>query len=155
MSGKTKCATCAVAKIVFKKCAVGKNKNTEALAFGSAVCWFICPVTLCLFLSFILAVSSFRLAGNLFISLVFCQIHPYLAVYLQYMLKLYIFSQLAHRLKRNTYHSTLVRSYRLEQPLRSGDKQDATAKLPPFFSSPDGSRKPEATCLPSGRDLSG
>jgi len=53
-----------LAKIVFKKCAVGKNKNTEALAFGSAVCWFICPVTLCLFLSFILAVSSFRLAGN-------------------------------------------------------------------------------------------
>jgi len=53
-----------LAKIVFKKCAVGKNKNTEALAFGSAVCWFICPVTLCLFLSFILVVSSFRLAGN-------------------------------------------------------------------------------------------
>ena len=53
-----------VAKIVFKKCAVGKNKNTEALAFGSAVWWFICPVTLFLFLSFILAVSSFRLAGN-------------------------------------------------------------------------------------------
>jgi hypothetical protein len=53
-----------LAKIVFKKCAVGKNKNTEALAFGSAVCWFICLVTLCLFLSFILAVSSFRLAGN-------------------------------------------------------------------------------------------
>ena len=104
---------------------------------------------------FLVVVSSFTLAGNLFISLVFCQIHPYLAVYLQYMLKLYIFSQLAHRLKRNTYHSTLVRSYRLEQPLRSGDKQDATAKLPPFFSSPDGSRKPEATCLPSGRDLSG
>lgn len=26
-----------LAKIVFKKCAVGKNKNTEALAFGSAV----------------------------------------------------------------------------------------------------------------------
>jgi hypothetical protein len=24
-------------KIVFKKCAVGKNKNAEALAFGSAV----------------------------------------------------------------------------------------------------------------------
>jgi len=24
-------------KIVFKKCAMGKNKNTEALAFGSAV----------------------------------------------------------------------------------------------------------------------
>ena len=24
-------------KIDFKKCAVGKNKNTEALAFGSAV----------------------------------------------------------------------------------------------------------------------
>ena len=53
-----------LAKIVFKKCAVKKNKNTEALAFGSAVCWFICPVTLCLFLSFILAVSFFRLAGN-------------------------------------------------------------------------------------------
>jgi hypothetical protein len=34
---KTKCAICALAKIVFKKCAVGKNKNTEALAFGSAV----------------------------------------------------------------------------------------------------------------------
>jgi hypothetical protein len=34
------------------------------LAFGSAVCWFTCPVTLCLFLSFILTVSSFRLAGN-------------------------------------------------------------------------------------------
>jgi hypothetical protein len=43
---------------------VGKNKNSEALAFGSAVCWFICSVTLCLFLSLILAVSSFRLAGN-------------------------------------------------------------------------------------------
>jgi len=27
----------AVAKIVFKKCAVGKNKNTEGFAFGSAV----------------------------------------------------------------------------------------------------------------------
>ena len=53
-----------LAKIVFKKCAVEKNKNTEALAFGSAVCLFNCPVTLCLFLSFILAVSSFRLAGN-------------------------------------------------------------------------------------------
>ena len=26
-----------LAKIVFKKCAVGKNKNTEALALGSAV----------------------------------------------------------------------------------------------------------------------
>jgi len=26
-----------LAKIVFKKCALGKNKNTEALAFGSAV----------------------------------------------------------------------------------------------------------------------
>lgn len=26
-----------LAKIVFKKCAVGKNKNTKALAFGSAV----------------------------------------------------------------------------------------------------------------------
>jgi hypothetical protein len=26
-----------LAKIVFKKCAVEKNKNTEALAFGSAV----------------------------------------------------------------------------------------------------------------------
>ena len=26
-----------LAKIVFKKCAVGRNKNTEALAFGSAV----------------------------------------------------------------------------------------------------------------------
>jgi len=26
-----------LAKIVFKKSAVGKNKNTEALAFGSAV----------------------------------------------------------------------------------------------------------------------
>ena len=26
-----------LAKIVLKKCAVGKNKNTEALAFGSAV----------------------------------------------------------------------------------------------------------------------
>ena len=26
-----------LAKIVFKKCAVGKNKNTEALAFGSDV----------------------------------------------------------------------------------------------------------------------
>jgi hypothetical protein len=26
-----------VGKIVFKKCAVGKNKNTEALALGSAV----------------------------------------------------------------------------------------------------------------------
>ena len=26
-----------LAKIVFKKCAVGKNKNTEALAFGLAV----------------------------------------------------------------------------------------------------------------------
>jgi len=39
-----------LAKIVFKKCAVGKNKNTEALAFGSAVLWFICPVILCLFL---------------------------------------------------------------------------------------------------------
>jgi len=25
------------AKIIFKKCAVGKNKNTEALTFGSAV----------------------------------------------------------------------------------------------------------------------
>jgi hypothetical protein len=56
---------CGWLKIVFKKCAVGKNKNTEALAFRSAVCWFICPVTLCLFLSFILAVSFFRLAGNL------------------------------------------------------------------------------------------
>ncbi len=33
------------AKIVFKKCGVGKNKNTEALAFGSAVCRFNCPVT--------------------------------------------------------------------------------------------------------------
>ena len=53
-----------LAKIVFKKCEVGKNKNIEALAFGSAVCRFNCPVTLCLFLSFILAVSSFRLAGN-------------------------------------------------------------------------------------------
>jgi hypothetical protein len=53
-----------LAKIVFKKCAVGKNKNTEALAFGSAACWFICPVTLCLFISFILAVSFVRLAGN-------------------------------------------------------------------------------------------
>ena len=52
-------------KTVFKKCAVGKNKNTEALAFGSAVWWLICPVTcLCFILSFILAVSSFRLAGN-------------------------------------------------------------------------------------------
>jgi len=40
------------------------------LAFGSAVCWFICPVTLCLFLSFILVVSSFRLAGNSLISAV-------------------------------------------------------------------------------------
>ena len=56
-----------LAKIVFLKCAVGKNKNTEALAFGSALCWFTCPVTLCLFLSFILTVSSFRLAGNLLI----------------------------------------------------------------------------------------
>jgi len=54
-------------KTVFKKCAVGKNKNTEALAFGSAVWWLICPVTcLCFILSFILAVSSFRLAGNVF-----------------------------------------------------------------------------------------
>ena len=53
-----------LAKIVFKKCEVGKNKNTEALAFGSAVCRFNCPVKLCLFLSFILVVSSFRLAGN-------------------------------------------------------------------------------------------
>jgi hypothetical protein len=53
-----------LAKIVFKKCAVGKNKNTEALALESAVCWFICPVTLCLFLSFIFAESCFRLAGN-------------------------------------------------------------------------------------------
>jgi len=26
-----------LAKIVFKKCAMGKNKDTEALAFGSAV----------------------------------------------------------------------------------------------------------------------
>ena len=26
-----------LAKIVFKKCAVGKNKNSEALDFGSAV----------------------------------------------------------------------------------------------------------------------
>jgi hypothetical protein len=26
-----------LAKIVFKKCVFGKNKNTEALAFGSAV----------------------------------------------------------------------------------------------------------------------
>jgi len=26
-----------LAKIVFKKCVVGKNKNTEALTFGSAV----------------------------------------------------------------------------------------------------------------------
>ena len=111
------------------------------------VCSFVCLFNVCTVVH--------RVTANLFISLVFCQIHPYLAVYLQYMLKLYIFSQLAHRLKRNTYHSTLVRSYRLEQPLRSGDKQDATAKLPPFFSSPDGSRKPEATCLPSGRDLSG
>jgi len=25
-----------LAKIIFKKCAVGKNKNTEALALGSA-----------------------------------------------------------------------------------------------------------------------
>jgi hypothetical protein len=56
-----------LAKIVFKKCALGKNKNTEALALESAFCWFICPVTLCLFLSFILVVSSFRLAGNLII----------------------------------------------------------------------------------------
>jgi hypothetical protein len=53
-----------LAKIVFKKCAVEKNKNTEALAFGLAVGWFICPVTLCVFLSFILAMTSFRLAGN-------------------------------------------------------------------------------------------
>jgi hypothetical protein len=53
-----------LAKIVLKKCAMEKNRNTEALALGSAVRWFICPVTLCLFLSFILAVSSFRLAGN-------------------------------------------------------------------------------------------
>ena len=47
-----------LAKIVFKKYAVGKNKNTGALALGSAVSWFICPVT-CLYfiLSFILAVS--------------------------------------------------------------------------------------------------
>ena len=52
-----------LAKIVLK-CALVKNKNTEALAFGSAVCRFNCPVTLCLFLSFIFAVSSFRLAGN-------------------------------------------------------------------------------------------
>jgi hypothetical protein len=29
-----------LAKIVFKKCVVGKNKNTEALAFGSAVWMF-------------------------------------------------------------------------------------------------------------------
>src|SRR5690554_342102 len=43
-----------LAKIVFKKCAVGKNKNTEALAFGSAVLWLICPVScLCFILSFI------------------------------------------------------------------------------------------------------
>jgi hypothetical protein len=26
-----------LAKIVFKKCAMGKNKNSQALAFGSAV----------------------------------------------------------------------------------------------------------------------
>ena len=54
-----------LAKIVFKKCAVGKNKNTEALTLGSAVWWFICPVTcLCFNLSFILAVSFIRLAYN-------------------------------------------------------------------------------------------
>ena len=34
-----------MAKIVFKKCAVGKNKNTEALAVRSAVSRFNCPVT--------------------------------------------------------------------------------------------------------------
>ena len=34
-----------LAKIVFKKCAVGKNKKTEALAVRSAVGRFNCPVT--------------------------------------------------------------------------------------------------------------
>ena len=34
-----------LAKIVFKKCAVEKNKNTEALAVRSAVSRFICSVT--------------------------------------------------------------------------------------------------------------
>ena len=52
------------AKIVFKKCSAWKNKNTEALAFESPLCWFICSVTLCLFL-FIFAISYFRLVGNL------------------------------------------------------------------------------------------
>ena len=59
-----------LAEIVFKKCAVGKNKNTEALAFVLAVCRFSCPVTfLCPVISFIFPMSSFRLAGNLFIPL--------------------------------------------------------------------------------------
>ena len=34
-----------LAKIVFKKCAVEKNKNTETLAVRSAVSRFNCPVT--------------------------------------------------------------------------------------------------------------
>jgi hypothetical protein len=33
-----------LAKIVLKKCALGKNKNTEALAVLSAVCRFNYPV---------------------------------------------------------------------------------------------------------------
>jgi|LakMenEpi03Aug12_release.lakeMendotaPanAssembly.Ray.scaffolds.fasta_scaffold3598408_1 hypothetical protein len=52
------CNACLL-KIVFKKCALEKNKNTEALALGSAACWFICHVTLFLILSFNLVVSSF------------------------------------------------------------------------------------------------
>jgi hypothetical protein len=51
-------------KIVFNKYAVGKNKNIEVSAFEAVVRWFICPVALYLFLSFILAMSSFRIAGK-------------------------------------------------------------------------------------------
>ena len=52
-----------LAKIVLKKCAVGKNKNTEALAVRlavrSAVCRFNCPITFCcLATSFILCTGS-------------------------------------------------------------------------------------------------
>lgn len=52
----------------------GENKKYSRVGFWVG-CRFNCPVTLCLFLSFILAVSSFRLAGNLFIGVPPLKVH--------------------------------------------------------------------------------
>jgi hypothetical protein len=69
VSRQTKVHTyCATAKIVLlKKCALGKNKTQKRWLLGPYPDSSFVQITLCLFLSFIFAVSLFRLAGNYYI----------------------------------------------------------------------------------------